>query len=79
VERNSGTFHRFADKDLWGEQHGVLHGHGTPFNKVWAMPTHPAPLDLHPHSSPKNLLARSDSVIVLTHSIPSNAKPSITV
>jgi hypothetical protein len=30
-----------ADKDLWGEQHGVLHGHGTPFNKVWAMPTHP--------------------------------------
>ena len=26
-----------ADKDLWGDQHGVLHGHGTPFNKIWTM------------------------------------------
>ena len=35
--RTSSNFIALADKDLWGEQHGVIHGHSTPFNKVWTM------------------------------------------
>lgn len=30
-------FIAIADKDLWGDTHGVVHGHGTPFNKIWTM------------------------------------------
>ena len=35
--RTEVPFIVLADKDLWGDQHGVLHGHGTPFNKIWTM------------------------------------------
>ena len=30
-------FIAIADRDLWGDSHGVLHGHGTSFNKIWTM------------------------------------------
>ena len=35
--RTAANFIVLADKDLWGEQHGVIHGHSTAFNKIWTM------------------------------------------
>ena len=38
--RTASKFIAIADKDIWGEQHGVVIGHGTEFNKVGIIFTH---------------------------------------
>jgi hypothetical protein len=35
--RTHTPFIAIADRDIWGDSNGVLHGHGTKFNKIWTM------------------------------------------